>query len=177
MHTVVKGDVVNEIGGFRDTKVWGPFDHLELEKGDSEIYIKEGNKYATVYGNVIDMFMKTYELSAIIIRALGVKELELQSTLTTIWGQNTIMISDVSMNITSPDLDIYTNKMFKLFSKDSVNILSSSNITIQGKKIDLNGNKPLLAKQETFGGEQFKSVPHVRADSWTPTESRIRECK
>ena len=177
MHTVVKGDVVNEIGGFRDTKVWGPFDHLELEKGDSEIYINKGNKYAWVKGNVIDMFTETYELTANTIRVLGVTNLELQSTLTTIHANKTIMISDESMNITSPDLDIYTNKMFKLFSKNSVNILSSSDIKIEGKKIDLNGNKPLLAKQEIYGGEQFKDIPVVRADSWTPTESRIRECK
>ena len=74
------------------------------------------------------------------------------------------------------NLDLYTNKIFKLFSKGSTNILSNNNIKIQGKRIDLNGAAPDAAALGTAANLEKQKIPTTKS-KWTPTKSRIRECE
>ena len=180
MHTVVRGDVVNEIGGFRDTKVWGDFDHLELEKGDLDINIKTGNEYLYIGGKVTEIIMGNYDLycEKTVGFLIPTGNFSLKSQQIAISAMSILKLYSADyITITSvANLDLYTNKIFKLFSKGSTNIQSNADIKIQGKRIDLNGAAPDVATRGEATDIQKQKIP-ITKSKWTPTKSRIRECE
>jgi len=201
MHTVVKGDVVNEIGGFRDTKVWGDFDHLEIEKGDHEIRISEGNQYNFVMGlkneNIgggfeqrIDGGSYNLTIASSPNITIDTKDTAKSSSI----NDYNIYVESGSYNLYTAlkDINMYSGKRILLSSMESqnyysettieinskrtLNLKSSGEIVATGKQIHLNGKNanPAIEAEKKINKEVF--IP-IKASKWTPTKSRIRECE
>ena len=179
MHTVVDGDSVTEIGGFRDCVVKGSIDHLEVQNGDLVIDVLKGNEKLYVSENRYEHIM-------------GNSKLYCGKTINIFSNQNTSIECDNFQVLTKTNIDLYSLNQIKLYSEKSqnfysnttleiysiktINVLSESDQIIQTavKGIHLNGPRAKLALQASRAVVDTKT-PAISKTKWTPTKSRKRK--